>query len=79
MEAGTSDEESSGISRRLEEALEHPLRALIFAELTKQSLGQAELAEVLGTSFAGASYHYGVLERVGGVQAAGETRGREEP
>lgn len=47
----------------------------MFTELTKQSLGRAELAEVLGTPFAMASYHYRVLERVGGIRAADETRG----
>lgn len=74
MEAGTSDEESSGLSRRVEEALEHPLRALMFAELTKRSLGEAELAEVLHIPPARSSYHYRVLERLGGVRAADETR-----
>lgn len=75
MEAGTSDEESSGISRRLEEALEHPLRAQMFTELTSQSLEQAELAKVLGIPFATVSYHHRVLERVGGLRVANEIRG----
>lgn len=75
MEADTSDEESSGISRRLEEALEHPLRALMFAELTKRSLGEAELAEVVCIPPVRSRYHYRVLERLGGLRAADEIRG----
>lgn len=75
MEAGTSDEESSGLSRRLEEALEHPLRARMFAELSERLLGRVELADALGISSALGGYHYRVLERFGGIQAASERRG----
>lgn len=74
MEAGTSDEGHTGFDPRLEAALAHPLRAGMFAELSVRALDQSDLAELLEMPIGEASYHYRVLERLGGVRAAEETR-----
>jgi DNA-binding transcriptional ArsR family regulator len=74
MEAGTSDEGRTDFDPRLEAALAHPLRAKMFAELKIRALDQSELADLLGMSRGEASYHYRVLERLGGIRAADETR-----
>ena len=77
MEADTSDEESTGLNKRLSEALEHPLRARMFAEMSKALLREAELAALLRLPLAQTRYHYEVLERLGGVRAANEIREAE--
>lgn len=74
MEAGTSDEGRTGIDPRLEAALAHRLRARMFAELSVRALDQSELADLLGMPIWEASYHYRVLERLGGIRAAKEAR-----
>jgi hypothetical protein len=74
MEAGTSDEERTDFDPRLEAALAHPLRARMFAELSMRALDQSELADFLETPMWEVSYHYRVLERLGGIRAADETR-----
>lgn len=55
---------------KLEQALEHPLRVQMFAELGKRSMSRAELAEALNKPLSIVAYHYGVLEAVGGVPAS---------
>ena len=74
MEAGTSDEGRTDFDPRLEAALAHPLRARMFAELSKRALDQSEWADLLGIPTGKASYHHHVLERLGGIRAADETR-----
>lgn len=69
MASGTKDEEKPGLSQRLKDALTHPLRAEMFAELNKRSVGPAELANTLGKSLPVITYHYGVLETRGGIPA----------
>lgn len=74
MEAGTNDEGRTDFDPRLEAALAHPLRAKIFAELSMRALDPAGLAVLLEIPIREASYHYRVLERLGGIRAADETR-----
>jgi DNA-binding transcriptional ArsR family regulator len=74
METGTSDEGRTDFDPRLEAALAHPLRSRMFAELSERALDQSEFADLLGIPGWEASYHYRVLERLGGVRAAEETR-----
>jgi DNA-binding transcriptional ArsR family regulator len=75
MEAGTSDEGRTDFDSRLEAALAHPVRARMFAELSMRALDPSELADLLEMSQGEASYHHSVLERLGGIRVAGETRG----
>jgi DNA-binding transcriptional ArsR family regulator len=76
MTFGTRDEEKPGLrSKRLEDALKHPLRAQMFAELNKRSMGLPELAVALGKPLARVEYHYGVLEAAGGAAGAGGAPG----
>jgi hypothetical protein len=72
MEEGTSDEGRT--DPRLEAALAHRLRARMFAELSVRALDPAALAVLLGIPTWEASYHYRVLERLGGISAATKTR-----
>jgi DNA-binding transcriptional ArsR family regulator len=74
MGTDTSDEERAGLPRRIAEALEHPVRARMFGEMTREPLGEDDLAARVEIPPARARYHYRVLERVGGVRAAEELR-----
>jgi DNA-binding transcriptional ArsR family regulator len=68
MASGTRDEEKPGLrSKRLEDALKHPLRAQMFAELSKQLVDPLELADILGKRLPLVTYHYRVLDVLGGI------------
>ncbi len=68
MASGTRDEEKPGLrSQRLKDALKHPLREEMFAELNKRSVGPPELADILGRRLSLVTYHFRVLEVLGGI------------
>jgi DNA-binding transcriptional ArsR family regulator len=71
MEPGAKEREvSAPANRALAQALEHPLRARIAAELEKRSMDRQELAEVLGEPLPLVKYHYDVLTAVGLARGA---------
>jgi len=74
MASGTKDEEKPDIRRqRLEKALGHPVREEMFAELNERSAGPPELANILGKRLSLITYHYRVLEMLGGIPAPDAT------
>lgn len=56
---------------RLDQALEHQLRAQLFAKLSERSMSPAELAVALDEPLSIVAYHYGVLEATGGLAGLG--------
>jgi DNA-binding transcriptional ArsR family regulator len=62
-------------NRQLTQALEHPLRAQMFAKLSERSMSLAELAEALDEPLSRVAYHYGVIENAGGLARLGGTEG----
>ena len=68
MESGTWDKGTPRQSdRRLEKALEHPLRAQILDVLSKGLVGLPELAVALDVPLPRIAYHYRVLGTLGAV------------
>ena len=66
MESGAKEREvPAPADQPLAQALKHPLRARIVAELEKRSMSQQELAEALGEPLPLVTYHYDVLAAVG--------------
>lgn len=64
----TDDPESSTRRRRLTKALRHPVRTQMYAELRKKrAVGPSELACTFGKPLPWVTYHYGVLEGLGGA------------
>ncbi|HEY4778863.1 MAG TPA: hypothetical protein VIH47_04645 [Solirubrobacterales bacterium] len=58
-------------NRQLAQALEHPLRAQLFAKLSERSMSPAELAIALDKPLSVVAYHYGVIEAAGGLARLG--------
>lgn len=68
MESETEEGGKTGPGNpRLEQALEHPLRARMLAELNKRMMSVPELAVALNTPLSIAAYHYQVLAELGGM------------
>jgi DNA-binding transcriptional ArsR family regulator len=71
MESGAEDEKFPATDQRLVGALTHPQRARIFAELNKHMMGPREFSQAFGTGLLQVSYHFKVLERMGGLGIVG--------
>jgi DNA-binding transcriptional ArsR family regulator len=66
MESGAKEREvPAPANQPLAQALKHPLRAQIAAELEKRSMGRQELADALGEPAPLVVYHHAVLAAVG--------------
>lgn len=74
MAAGTKDEEKKREVRRLEKALRHPMRTRLRREL-EDGFGPVELAAGLDQPLRWVTYHYRVLEAVGGLPTEGIGQG----
>ena len=65
MESGAKEQEVPRANPSLTQALKHPLRMRIAAELEKHSMSRQELAEVLGEPLPLVAYHCDVLAAAG--------------
>ena len=69
MESGTKEQEvPRPASQSLTQALKHPLRARIAAELEKRDMGPQRIAEALDEPQPLVAYHCDVLAAVGSVR-----------
>ncbi len=65
MESGAKERGAAVPAKRRAQALKHPLRARIAAELEKHRMDPPELAEVLGEPLPRVTYHCKVLAKAG--------------